>query len=189
MKGSYNKIRFTLFVRSYPGYFLINRLRNKYEDNQKLAEREITKLTKVLSLNKKWLKLFIFKNRLPKGFLVKGLIFFLQDKHQIPIFLQIEKEVINLALDKQNRNPLMDYEYERALLAPAIERVAGNRLSKVKDDFEFDNKLPELSSKYEYLYYQVIYRYKLPSLRNLSFVLRLVRVSYKFYACGKTRNI
>lgn len=172
--GKYSKIRFVLFTHSYCGHFLVKRFKDKYQTNQDLVECEITKLSKVLILNRGWLRYLIFKNRLPKQCFPPRLRFYPRDQQEIQIYLKIEKEIITLTLARQDKDSLVLDDYHRALLEPAIERVAGNHLSKLKDDTEFDNRLNDLRRKYENWYYAVIYRYKLPSLRNLPFILRLI---------------
>lgn len=93
---------------------------------------------------------------------------------KIKVYLQIEKELILLIQEKEDKNNLISEDYEYALLEPAIERVAGNTLSKVTDDSEFEQKMVEFIGIYRRFYYDVAYKYRLPTLRIIPFVLRLV---------------
>jgi len=77
---------------------------------------------------------------------------------------------------KKNKSTFSEFEYEygNTLLSLAIERVAGNNLKNIKDDSEFERKLTILIKSYQHWYYCVAYRYKLPTLRILPYILRLI---------------
>ncbi len=72
------------------------------------------------------------------------------------------------------KNSLMPDEYERAFLTLAIERVAGDKLTDIEDDSEFELKLEILKRHYVRWYYRVAYKYKLPTPRILPFIWRLI---------------
>lgn len=65
-------------------------------------------------------------------------------------------------------------DYDKAIMEPAIERVAGNHLKNIKDDKVFDAQLEELQRKYQNWYYTTAYKYKLPTSRIIPFILRLI---------------
>lgn len=65
-------------------------------------------------------------------------------------------------------------DYNRALVEPAIERVAGNHLSSIEDDKEFENQFEELKGKFCRCYYLVTRKYKLPTPGLTPFILRLI---------------
>lgn len=102
-------------------------------------------------------------------------IFSKYDK-RVSVYLQIERELIMLTQEKQDRNNLVSEDYEKALLTPAIERVAGNALARIKDDHTFEMKLIEFKKLYTRWYYAIAYQYRLPTLRIVPFLLRLIRV-------------
>ena len=66
-------------------------------------------------------------------------------------------------------------EYESALLEPAIERVVGEDLSDIENDREFDTQLAVFKTLYRHWYYQTARKYRLPTLRIIPFLLRLLR--------------
>lgn len=65
-------------------------------------------------------------------------------------------------------------DYHNQLLSPAIERVAGNSLTKIDDDKEFETRLTDQINRYTSVYYKVAYKYKLPTIRIVPFLLRLI---------------
>jgi hypothetical protein len=180
---TYNKIRLALFVRSYAHHAITHYLKTKYKIDERLTAQElrrkyfnkhaipeISRLSRVLNLNYAplWKAIIIGKNQtLGKK---------LTEKEKITIFISIEHELTLLAIAKQNksafRNP--DYESELALLSTAIERAVGNALEDIEDDFSFTQQSEELKRKYIYWYYKIAYRYKLPTLRIIPFILRLI---------------
>jgi hypothetical protein len=181
---TYNRVRLALFERSYAHYAIVHYLKTKY---QKIDERltsqelhrkyfnkhalpEISRLSRVLNFNYSplWKAIILSK--------YQALGKKIAEEEKTNIFLSIERELIQLTIAKQNksviRNP--DYESELALLSTAIERAVGNALKDIEDDFSFERKSEELKRKYIYWYYRIAYRYKLPTLRIVPFVLRLI---------------
>ena len=169
MKFSYKKLRLALFLLSYSGSFIKNQSLNKQ------YRKEIPLLAKVLNLDAVLLEDFIYSSKNPKKLLDYQLkLNNNEDKSQILIYLEIEKEISSLLQERSDKNSLVFEDYGRKLLDPAIERVAGDHLSGVDDDFMFDNNLEDLKRRYTKIYYQVAYKYKLPTLRVLPFLLRLI---------------
>lgn len=173
MRITYNKVRFALFIRSYPGQYIAKQLRVKYQINTDTA-KEISRLAKVLNLNLDLLRFFVLFD--PNSPLFSKLKKRLneRDREEIVTYLEIENEILSLSQEKENKESLVRDDYDNALVEPAIERVAGNKLSKVEDDLEFESKLEDLKKRYTKLYYAVAYRYKLPTIRILPFILRLI---------------
>ena len=89
--------------------------------------------------------------------------------------MEIEREIINLTLEKQDKENTALEEYNKAIMEPAIERVAGNHLKNIENDKVFDTQLEELQRKYQNWYYATAYKYKLPTSRIIPFILRLVQ--------------
>lgn len=65
-------------------------------------------------------------------------------------------------------------DYEGPLLVLAIERVVGNSLCDTEEDQEFETKRVELYRQYNNWYYWVAWRYRLPTLRIVPFLIRLL---------------
>lgn len=95
-----------------------------------------------------------------------------KDVLEIPIFLAIEKEVIEIMEKKFMENLLEVDDYQGASLESAIERATGNQLTEIEDDHQFEKQLEELKRHYRSFYYRVAY--KLPTIRILPFILRLI---------------
>lgn len=183
-KGTYNtfnKIRFALFTYSYAGYSISNVLRKKYKINDKLTVKElreqfgnkrlipeISRLSKTLNLNYKALWKFIVLTKTPR------IVWKLNDKDKVKAYLGIESEITTLIVGRQDKDSLIEEEYNRAILTPAIERAAGDSLSDIEDDNIFNTQLEELQRKYKNWYYATAYKYKLPTPRIISFILRLI---------------
>lgn len=90
------------------------------------------------------------------------------------VYLKIEHEIINLTLEKQNKESTSLEDYDKAIMEPAIERAAGNHLYKIEDDNEFEEKLVILKTKFRTYYYSVAYKYKLPTPRIIPFIIRVI---------------
>lgn len=170
MYGIFRRIRFALFTNSYAGYFLKEEIKHS-----KLSDHLIEKLAKALLFNNKSLRCFIFHKTCGRKFskIIRNIS---KENEKISIYLRIEKELIILIREKEDKNSLISEDYEYALLAPAIERVAGNALARIDDDGEFEKKLFELEKTYHRWYYAVAYQYKLPTLRIIPFLTRLIEM-------------
>lgn len=165
---TFKKIRFSLFVRSYAFYRIAKEIVGKYPGKRGI--HEISRLSYSLNLpfEPLW-KAIILEKFQPLSKMIL-------DKEKIKIYLAIENELISLVIARNNKSYFKDSDYEEefALLSLAIERVAGNSLREIKDDLIFSKQLEFLQRKYAYWYYKTAYRYKLPTLRIVPFVLRLI---------------
>lgn len=93
---------------------------------------------------------------------------------KIKAYLAIEREIITLKIERQDKGSIIHEDYERALLSPAIERAAGNNLRNIKDDLVFEKQLEELKKQYQRWYYEIAHEHKLPTLVNSPLILRLI---------------
>lgn len=172
MKKDFHKIRFTLFTCSYAGQILI-----KYLRTSQRVDFEVKRLSNILLLNKDQVYHLLFLTEQSHSIsTVKDLNSIKEEMEKLWVYLMIEKEMYILDQEKKDKNCLALQDYERALLAPAIERVAGNNLNKIKDDHEFDQMLTKLYKTYNNWYYWVSSQYRLPTLRVLPFILRLIQL-------------
>lgn len=86
--------------------------------------------------------------------------------------LEIERESISLTLEKKGKEKTSLADYDKAIMEPAIERVAGNHLKNIEDDKVFDVQLEELQRKYQNWYYATAYKYKLPTSHIIPFITK-----------------
>ena len=180
---TFNRVRLSLFTRSYAHYYISHFLKTKYEINDRLTPKvlrkkyfdkraipEISRLAKVLNLSYTLLWKSIIFNKYYK--ISKNE----KNNEKIEIYLSIETEIIEVFKEKQNKSDYYDpdYESEFALLSVAVERAVGNKLGDMDDDFAFELHSDELRKKYAYWYYKITYKYKLPTIRITPFILRLI---------------
>lgn len=165
-----NEIRFALFTKSYAGIFIKEFIR-VLPANQKICA--VRRLAKILLINDQLLNCFIFHKTCVRRF-SKIATQISKSNERIKVYLQIEKEIIILINEKKDKNNLTSEDYEYALLEPTIERVAGNRLAKIKDDGEFERKMIELIKTYKRFYYDIARKHRLPTLRIVPFIIRLI---------------
>lgn len=179
---TFNKIRLALFIRSYACHVITHYLGTKYKIEVKLKPKELRKkyskyalpevsrLAKTLNLNygSLWEAIILNKNQ--------SLGKIGDDEKQIRLYLSIEEELISLTKAKQQQSDYTDpdYEEEFGLLTMAIERAIGNALDDIDDDLAFEQQFGELKRKYLYLYYKTAHKYKLPTIRIVPFVMRLI---------------
>ena len=180
---TFSKIRLSLFTRSYANHVIAQYVKTKYKIDGKLKPKElkkkfyskkaipeISRLSKVLNLKYAPLWKAIVLSKAEASIKTVG------QKERVQAYLSIENELILLAVAKQRQsdytNP--DYEAEFALLSMAIERAVGNALDDIEDDYRFDQQSEELRRKYLYWYYKTAYKYKLPTIRIVPFVVRLI---------------
>lgn len=169
MAKDYKKVRFFLFCHSYSGRRIALDLKSRYK-NKKLL-KVINKLSVILGFKTKQIENFILLGlpticpyqRLPSKF---------------KIYLEIEKELINLTDEKQDEYSTAKDDYQNQLLFPAIERAAGNSLNNIKEDREFEIRLADQIKSYTNTYYKVAYKFKLPTIRVIAFLLRLASVNW-----------
>lgn len=129
---------------------------------------EISRLARALNLNYQLLWQFMVLGR------PRRLSAMANSQEKIKVYLDIEKEIIILKITRQDKENIINEDYDRALLSPAIERAAGNSLKNIKDDLVFEKRLEELQKEYQRWYYKIAYKYKLPTPRILAFILRLI---------------
>lgn len=179
---TYKKLRLVLFVRTYAYYRISQYIGEKYRFDNKLKSKElrtiyfkkkaipeISRLSKALNLpyNPLWESIVLDKTiSLSKN---------LPDR-EIKVYLSVEHELTQFAIAKQSKSDYTDpeYEFEFALLRRAIERTTGNRLRNIKNDSVFEQQLEILQKLYLGWYYKTAYKYKLPTLRIVPFILRLI---------------
>lgn len=170
MDKTFLKIRFLIFTQSYTGYRLAKLLHGK--DNKKLIKR----LAEILGLNEQELRCFIFHKSCRQKFKSETQNLFKHDK-KVDVYLQIEKELINLTQEREKNDDEKDQDYnERVILSIAVERVAGNNLSYIKTDSWFDKRLENVRKQYIHWYYKVVDIYKLPTMRIIPFLLRVMSI-------------
>lgn len=180
-RNTFHKTRLTVFVRTYAGYSIKNYLASKYriDSDQPKAQLqiqfsvkrevpEIAKLSKVLILDYQELWQFVVLNKL------KRLSPKINNNVKIRAYLAIENEIIIIKITRQEKENIINEDYERKTLLPAIERAAGNSLRNIKDDLVFEKHLEELQKDYKRWYYEIAYKYKLPTPRISAFILRLI---------------
>jgi hypothetical protein len=180
---TYNKIRLSLFIHSYACFSIVEYIRLKYKIDERLTTTqlrrkyfnkrdipEIAKLSRVMNLDYKclWEAIILRKNRSVRKQT--------SDKTGVKIYLCIEDELIQLARAKWRKSDYvdLDYEDESATLSFAIERAVGNCLSDIDDDFIFEQQSENLRVTFRKTYYKTAWRYKLPTLRIIPFILRLI---------------
>lgn len=168
MNKDFQKVRFALFIKSYAWFIL-----SEYIRKIQSFENTINKLCKILLFEKDNLFLF-FVNKTHINKPNKIINSVLSDDEKVKIFLQVEQELITLIKEKDDKENFINEDYHHALLEPAIERVAGNNLSHIEGDRWFDSRLFEFKKKYHRWYYDIAYKYKLPTIRIVPFLLRLI---------------
>jgi len=157
---SYKRVRAYLFTKSY-AYTVFQDYINKAKrkERQKLKKR----LSKVLLLKPNTTKV----SDVPPPLRRNG---------KLSVYIRVEKELIHLTKERKERGYFDLVEYEYALLEPAIERVVGEDLSDIEDDREFDEQLLKFKMLYKNWYYQTAAKYRLPTLRIIPFLLRLLTI-------------
>lgn len=165
MRSKYKNIRFFLFTHSYPGKSISAFMSQKYKS--KKMPKVLKRFSDILDFNYKQLEQFVVSGielqcpykRIPK---------------EQKVYLEIERELLKLKEEKSDKYSTAKEDYQRQLLYPAFERAAGNSLGKIKDDHEFSTRLSVRINEYGNIYYKVAYRYKLPTIRIVPFLLRLI---------------
>lgn len=160
----YQEIRFYLFAKSYSGERVVSYL--KTEHKKKKLSQGIKRLAIVLDFNFRKLERFINDDLIPT-------CPYKRLPNRLKIYLEIEKELSVLVEEKLDEYSTALEDYQRQLLAPAIERAAGNLIEDI-DDREFDRIIEQQIRKYTYIYYRTTYKYKLPTLRIVPFIIRLI---------------
>jgi hypothetical protein len=99
----------------------------------------------------------------------------IQKDEKLSVYIHIEKELTLLIKERKKRGYFDVIEYEYALLDSAIERVVGEDLCDIENDKEFDEQLTTFKTIYLNWYYQTAVKYRLPTLRIIPFLLRLLQ--------------
>lgn len=170
MKYSFRTLRSVLFTNSYAGYYFSNFIRHSEKPGIWTKQ-----LARVLLFNTRLLRCFVYHKTCQRKFSKIATEISKKDE-KIKVYINVEKELITLIKERKDKNNIILEDYEYALLEPAIERVAGNALVRVDNDGEFEEKLIGLIKIYRRFYYDVAYKYKLPTLRIVPFILRLIKL-------------
>lgn len=165
MTKNYEQVRFFLFTSSYSGERIRTYLKGKFRD------KKLTKVIKNLSA------VLHFKNAQVSKYVlydIKPASPYRRLPYPLKIYLEIENELSKLSEEKLDEYSTALEDYQKQLLCPAIERAVGNFLEDVEDDNKFQKLLEEKFKPAHYTYYKVAYKYKLPTLRLVPFILRLI---------------
>ncbi len=151
---TYKQVRWYLFTKSYACFVLQEYIHKAKGTEKKRLRKRIAKV------------LLIQPNRAEQTPIRRN--------GKISVYVRIERELMRLITERKERGTFDLDEYEYALLTPAIERVVGEDLSDIDDDREFDRQLTVYKSLYQGWYYQTAAKYRLPTLRIIPFLLRLL---------------
>src|SRR3990167_3594986 len=167
MQNSFYTIRFSLFTQSFASFRIAECIRTA--NNQ---PRLIKPVSKILLFNQSHIRRFILHKTCKQKFL-KISIADPVIRKKVKVYLYIEKQLCSIYREKITTNDFSaDYEY--GLLTLAIELIAGNSLSHIKNDREFDSQLIVHKTLYEHWYYQATCKYRLPTIRIILFIIRLI---------------
>lgn len=169
-KRGFKSARFALFARSYAGYYFTQQV--KVSDNPNSLVR---KLAKTLLFDE-YILGFYLSPKFSKSDVDRIIKNVESDKEKVKIYLEIEKQLTILIQDKGEKESYVPEEYENALLSPAIERVAGDSVSNIQSDSLFEKKLIERKRIYTLWYYSIVRNYRLPTLRIIPFLARLIKI-------------
>ena len=165
MIKNYDRVRFFLFVNSYSGKKISSQLK------ERLNGEELTKAIKRLA------NVLDFKYRQVSNFVIFDLkpnSLYQRFPTSLKIYLEIEKEVAKVTEEKLDKYSTALEDYQRQLLYPAIERAVGNLLENVESDKKFQKLLETEIKSATNTYYKVAYKYKLPTIRVVPFILRII---------------
>lgn len=98
------------------------------------------------------------------------------DKEKIDAFIMVEEGMKNFAkLNKVAKEKYPD-DYKNELFGATLELMIGNYLTRIKlaDDEKFDKKLTTIKTRLITWYYTVTRRYRLPTIKKLPTILRLI---------------
>jgi len=169
-RKNYEAVRFALFAQSYAGYYFTEKLKIS-KDPDKLAKR----LADALLFNENFL-LYFLSPKYSKREIKKIMEEITEEKNEIKMYLCIENELILLANAKRNRSDYndSDYEDEMGILSVATERAVGNCLSNIRSDDVFEQQFTVMQGVFRKTYYKIAWKYKLPTLRIIPFITRLI---------------
>ena len=163
--NKFGSVRFWLFTNSYSGKAISDYLREECQGNN--INDSMKRLSQTLDFNHKQLEKHVLQK-------TKSKCPYARIPLKIKIYLEIEKELVALAEEKLDKYSTAKEDYQNQLFSPATERAAGNSLTDIKNDQRFNEKLEENIRTYRITYYKVAYKYKLPTIRIVPFILRLV---------------
>jgi hypothetical protein len=169
-KRGFKSVRFALFARSYAGYYFTQQVKVSNDPSSL-----VRKLAKTLLFDE-YILGFYLSPKFSKTDVDRIIKNIESDKEKIKIYLEIEKQLTILIQDKGEKESYVPEKYESALLAPAIERVAGDSVSNIQSDSLFEKKLIERKRIYTLWYYSVVRNYRLPTLRIVPFLVRLIKI-------------
>jgi hypothetical protein len=162
---SYEETKFFLFANSYSGRKISVYLRGKF--GSKKLVKAIERLSVILE----------FEYKLTADFIVfdtKPVCPYRKLPYSLKIYLEIENELMKLSEEKLDEYSTALEDYQRQLLYPAIERAIGNLLENVEDDDKFQRLSEERFKSAIYIYYKVVRKYGLPTMRNIPFILSII---------------
>lgn len=94
------------------------------------------------------------------------------DESAVQVYLAVEKEIIELYKQQQDKNDLIpDEGYGNMLVNPAFERVSGDLLD---EDENFDQLLPTKIKEVSKTYYAVVRRFSLPTPKDKTRILKFI---------------
>jgi hypothetical protein len=160
---SYNEIKFFLFTNSYSGGRISIYLKEGFKGKKLI--KAIKKLSAILNIKYRQTANFITSG-------VKPTCPYQRLPGSLKIYLEVESELAKLSEEKLDKYSTALEDYRRKLLYPAIERACGNLLEDVGNDYIFQKLLEEKSKSAVHIYYKVVSKYGLPTIRNIPFVLR-----------------
>lgn len=169
-RQGFTSVRLALFAKSYAGHYFIEQIKEAKD-----PDVVIRKLAKTL-LFKEPLLAYFLSPKYSKREITKIIKDVTDDKDKIRIYIKVEKQLISLIQDRKLKESYVTEEYEYALLSPAIERVAGNSLVNIKDDGKFEANFIERNRVYTQWYYSIACKYRLPTLRIIPFISRLLKM-------------
>lgn len=163
----FDTIRFSLFTRSYSAKLLAEYIIKRSKKNDASLETDILFLAKVLRFKYKDLQEFV----LNFSTFDRSLISLPFDTE---IFLEVEKEFHRISSESLDSYSLTQDDYRKPTLMAALERIVGDTLAEVDDDSEFQRQLDEGTRQFRYFYYKVAWKYRLPTMRNVAFLVRMI---------------
>jgi len=163
------EVQFFLFTNSYSGKKIATYIKLRFQ-GKKLG-KVIKRLSVVFDFNYSQVCDFITSDLNPTCPYKKLPV-------SLKIYLEVKKELSKLSEEKSDEHSTALEDYQRKLLCPAIERSVGNLLENINDDSEFEKLLGERFKSSFYIYYKVAYKYGLPTMRVVPFILRLIFCNY-----------
>jgi len=158
-------MRFFLFANSYSGKKISSCLKEALE-GEKLT-KAIKRLANVLDFKYRQIADYVI-------FDLRPISPYQRLPAHLKIYLEIEKELAKLSEEKMDEYSTALEDYQRQLLYPAIERAVGNFLENIEDDKRFQKLLETEIKSATNIYYRVAYKYKLPTIRTVPFILRII---------------